>query len=158
MRKIGIILLVLGIIFTGVVTYLKLTKKAPTTVIPRPPTVTTETFAGAPNYRVYGYVTEWFPSSDTLEVNLYLGKTVNLKVGDVSKSYVLAPSPKDRTQITVIYKDTYTFQEWQGAFCKGDILLIGTKDNIWTTIQNNQQIEPNFVNVEDRTCYDLPAK
>ncbi|KKU82837.1 MAG: hypothetical protein UY11_C0037G0006 [Candidatus Amesbacteria bacterium GW2011_GWC2_47_8] len=157
MRKIGAAILILVLVLIAVSAYFKFFRKTQPAVS-RSRSITTGTFSDKTIYQAYGYVTKWFPNSDNLEVKLYLGKTVSLAVGDAAKSYIITRDPKDRTKPTVLIKDMYTSQEWGRAFCEGDVLLIGTKDNVWKKVTNYMQITPNFVNVEDRPCYNLPAK
>jgi len=106
-------------------------------------------------YTVQGQVTKWFANSDTLEVKIG-SKTVNLKLRGYPEATIIGPNPKDRLNTTILVRSQYTNQEWGRAFCEGDVLLIGTKENNWSKVKNYQQIEPDFVNVEDRVCYDSP--
>lgn len=102
-------------------------------------------------YTISGQVVEWFENSDTLEVKIGT-KTVNLKLREYPQMTAIGPNPKDRTNTTILVKSQYTPQEWGRVFCEGDVLLIGTKVNNWANLKNYQQIEPDFVNVEDRVC------
>ena len=108
-------------------------------------------------YAVNGQVLKWFPNSDTLDVKVG-PKTINLKLKEYPQTTLVGPNPRDQTNTTILVKSQYTPQEWERAFCKDDLLLIGTKENIWPKIKNYMQITPDFVNVEDRPCYNLPAK
>ena len=112
---------------------------------------------GNGSYTVHGKALKWFPNSDTLEVKVDT-KTISIKLREYPQATVIGPNPKNRYNTTILVKSQYTSQEWERAFCKDDLLLIGTKDNIWPKIKNYMQIEPDFVNVEDRPCYNLPAK
>ena len=108
-------------------------------------------------YSVHGKALKWFPNSDTLEVKVGI-KTISLKLREYPQATVIGPDPKDHYNTTILVKSQYTKEEWGRAFCKDDLLLIGTKENVWKKITNYMQIEPDFVNVEDRPCYNLPTK
>jgi len=104
-------------------------------------------------YTIQGQVSKWFAISDTIEAKIG-NKTVSLKLSEYPEITIIGPNPKDRLNTTILIKSQYTSQEWGRAFCEGDVLLIGTKENNWTNLKNYMQITPDFVNVEDRVCYN----
>ena len=104
-------------------------------------------------YTVQGQVLKWFENSNTLDVKIG-DKTVSLKLKEYPETTVIGPNPTNRLNTTILIKSQYTSQEWGRAFCEGDVLLIGTKENNWTNLKNYMQITPDFVNVEDRVCYN----
>ena len=81
-------------------------------------------------YAVNGQVLKWFPNSDTLDVKVG-PKTINLKLKEYPQTTLVGPNPRDQTNTTILVKSQYTSQEWERAFCKDDLLLIGTKENVW---------------------------
>ena len=108
-------------------------------------------------YAARGQVLKWFPNVDSLDVKVGT-KTISLKLREYPQMTAIGPNPKDRANTTNLVKSQYTKEEWGRAFCEGDVLLIGTKDNVWKNVTNYMQITPDFVNVEDRPCYNLPTK
>ena len=109
------------------------------------------------NLPVHATVEKWYPNTDALEVKLTEGKVgtiITLQLKEYPQTRIIAINPKDRVTTTILIKSQYTSQEWGRAFCEGDILLIGTKENNWSKVKNYMQITPDFVNVEDRVCYN----